>query len=161
MARRKITFGDWLKGSVNAARSGAGMNPLAAQRYVNAAHDQRVAQEFSVRNLFLQTALRALDRPEAQRALRAYQEAREESSRWRIVDGMEKRGGRDVQYRDGQLVVEVLNGYSRDYDEYTTDVIVTYPDEPDNLHMHIVFDENGRTITEHWKQGGEAIPAPK
>jgi hypothetical protein len=44
MARRKITFGDWLRGAGASLRNGTAMNPLATQRLVNAAHDERVAR---------------------------------------------------------------------------------------------------------------------
>ncbi len=44
MPRRKITFGDWLRGAGQSLRNGTGMNPLETQRLVNAAHDERVAR---------------------------------------------------------------------------------------------------------------------
>lgn len=43
--RRKISVGDWLRGAGQSLRDGQGMNPLATNRYVNAAHDARIAQE--------------------------------------------------------------------------------------------------------------------
>jgi hypothetical protein len=45
MPRRKITFGDWMKGAGQSLRSGNGMSPLTTQKFVNAAHDDRMAQE--------------------------------------------------------------------------------------------------------------------
>ena len=39
--RRKVTFGDFVRGAVASIRDGNGMNPLQTQRYVNRAHDVR------------------------------------------------------------------------------------------------------------------------
>ena len=135
-------------------RNGSGMNPIITQQYVHAAHDRRMAHEASqsMAGLFAQAALRAF---------REYQAGREEQSRWRTVDGVETSGGRDVQYTDGNYSVKVLNGYSRDSDSYTTDVVVTDRHTPGNLHMHVVFDEDGKIITEHWKQHGKIIQPPR
>ena len=44
MPRRKITFGDWLKGAGQSIRNGTAMNPLETNRLVNAAHDERVSR---------------------------------------------------------------------------------------------------------------------
>jgi hypothetical protein len=43
LARRKITFGDWLRGAGASIRNGTAMNPFETQRQVNAAHDRRTA----------------------------------------------------------------------------------------------------------------------
>lgn len=45
MRRRKITFGDWLTGTWNAVKDRKGLQPIVTQRYVYAAHDDRVARE--------------------------------------------------------------------------------------------------------------------
>ncbi len=45
MARRKITIGDWLRGTGDAFRHGEGMKPIASQKYIYAAHDRRKANE--------------------------------------------------------------------------------------------------------------------
>jgi hypothetical protein len=136
------------------------MNPFITQQFVNAVHDQRVASGASIRSLFLQVATQALQDPRVQQQLREYQDSREEQSRWRKVKDEEVRGGRDIQFADGEFNVKVLNGYSYDGDCFTTDVIVEYPEERGNLHMHVVFDETGRVITEHWKQGNKIISPP-
>lgn len=45
MARRKISAGDWVKGAAQSIRNGTAGNPLATQRLVNAAADQRAGRE--------------------------------------------------------------------------------------------------------------------
>lgn len=45
MARRKITFGDWMRGASQSIKNGTVMNPITTQRIINAAHDERVARE--------------------------------------------------------------------------------------------------------------------
>lgn len=46
MVRRKITFGDWLSGSVASLRQGTIMNPLKTQKLVSMAHDARTSRMF-------------------------------------------------------------------------------------------------------------------
>lgn len=44
MPRRKITFGDWLRGAGQSIRNGTAMDPFATNRLVNAAHDERISR---------------------------------------------------------------------------------------------------------------------
>lgn len=43
--RRRITPGDWLRGVKYSMRNRTLMNPFQTQRFINAAHDERVANE--------------------------------------------------------------------------------------------------------------------
>lgn len=45
MARRKITFGDWARGTLASIQNGSIMNPIVTQKFVNAAHDERILLE--------------------------------------------------------------------------------------------------------------------
>ncbi len=84
----------------------------------------------------------------AQAALRAYKDSRREQSRWR--EGSAKRGGHDKQYIDGDVKVLVVNGYSDDTDEYTTDIKIIHRDRRITQHLHVVFDEQGNEIVNEW-----------
>jgi hypothetical protein len=86
-----------------------------------------------------------------QAATKAYPHARENDSRWRMVNGKEKHGGHDKQCVDGDVRVEVVNGYSRDHDQYTTDIKVFHRDPSIKQHLHVVFDERGRKIVNEWR----------
>lgn len=87
----------------------------------------------------------------AQAALRAwsnYQSQREADSRWRDSGGGR---GHSTQYRDGDVQVEVVNGYSRDLDQYTTDIKIIHRDPRITQHLHVVFDELGNEIVNEWR----------
>lgn len=127
MARPKITVGDWFSGVAKSLRTGQGMNPIATQRYVNVARDERVAR---LGHLALSKS-GLLDI-----ASQAYRSAQQQK-------------GRDGQYDDGQVTVKVKNGYSNRYNQYTTDIILI--DRQSRIeHLHIVFGENGQTLHEKW-----------
>jgi hypothetical protein len=68
----------------------------------------------------------------------------------RVFRESQKQKGRDVQFVEDGINVLVKNGYSRQYDEYTTDVIVTDPARRDE-HLHVVFGEDGREIFNDWR----------
>jgi hypothetical protein len=129
MARRKITVTDWLRGAGASLRNGDGMNPLRTQRYVNAAHDERVAR---MGHLALSKS-GLLDT-----ASQAYRSAQQQK-------------GRDIQYDDGQVAVKVKNGYSNRYDQYTTDIILI-DRQSRKEHLHIVYGDDGRTLHEKWTE---------
>jgi hypothetical protein len=153
VAGRRITFGDFVRGSFASLRNGTGMNPLITQRYINAAADERTYNEETLpRAMYLRAAIKAFEE---------YQRWRASQGRWRVVDGEETNEGRDIQYSDGTFQVKVVSGYSRDDDLYTTDIIIKYLDSPGDLHMHVVFDEQGNMITEHWKQYSRIIDPPR
>lgn len=82
-------------------------------------------------------------------ALRAYKDYRREQSRWR--EGATKRGGHDKQYIDGDVKVLVVNGFSDDENEYTTDIKVIHRDPSIKQHLHVVFDEQGNELVNEWR----------
>jgi hypothetical protein len=43
MPRRKITVSDWMRGAGASIRSGNGMSPFTTQKFINQAHDERIA----------------------------------------------------------------------------------------------------------------------
>ena len=83
----------------------------------------------------------------ALRAFRDYQDRREADSRWRDDGGH----GKAIQFEDDEVRVEVVNGYSRDYDQYTTDIKVMHRDSRASHHLHVIYDERGREIMNEWR----------
>lgn len=79
-------------------------------------------------------------------SFKKYQAKREANSRYR-PDGSR---GRD-EWTDGEFIISVTNGYSRDRDEYTTDVLVI-PRDADGAKLHVVFDERGNEIVNEWHE---------
>ena len=59
--------------------------------------------------------------------------------------------GRDVQFKSNGITVKVKNGYSRQYDQFTTDIILIDPGRPGE-HLHYILDENGNEIYARWTQ---------
>lgn len=59
--------------------------------------------------------------------------------------------GRDLQYVDADCKVEVRNGFDSRSNRFTTDIVVYDRSRSDGGHVHIVLDEDGNVITEHWK----------
>jgi len=93
-------------------------------RYVNLARDQRLASQVG--------RVAMGDSQLSEMARRAYRQA-------------QTRGKRDLQYQEDGITVKVKNGYSRDGDDYTTDIILIDPGRPGE-HLHIVFDSRGNEI---------------
>ena len=122
MARRKITAGDWFKGAAQSIRSGNAMNPLATQKFINHAHDSRVAR---LGTMATDGALGA-----------AYREAKAQR-------------GRDTQFESNGVKVLVKNGFSRRFNQYTTDIILIDPGRR-GQHLHYVLDEAGNEIHKEW-----------
>lgn|GEM_PF-4978205 len=92
-------------------------------------------------------ATRGLMAQAALQAWRDYQDARQADARWRS-DGTQ---GHDTQYDDGEIRVRVVNGYSRDYDQYTTDIKVSHLDPAITQHLHVVYGEHGQEIMNEWR----------
>lgn len=59
--------------------------------------------------------------------------------------------GRDLQYIDDGCKVEVRSGYHRDGKRHTTDILVFERSDSRGLHLHLVLDDQGNVVTEHWK----------
>jgi hypothetical protein len=55
-----------------------------------------------------------------------------------------------VQYRDGNWQVKVLNGYDASRHVRTTDIIVSSVQRGSKEHRHIVIDEAGNIIHDKW-----------
>jgi hypothetical protein len=53
--------------------------------------------------------------------------------------------GRDVQFESNGIKVLVKNGFSRNGNAYTTDIILIDPGRP-GMHLHYVLDENGQEV---------------
>lgn len=70
---------------------------------------------------------------------------RESLSRYR-QDGTR---GRD-EWIEGNLKISVVNGYSSDYDAYTTDILVIPLDGSTKQKLHVIFDEDGNEIFNEW-----------
>lgn len=96
---------------------------------------------------YLRGGVQGLMAQAALRAFRNYQEQRESDSRWR-EDGSR---GKSLQYEDGDVRVEVVNGYSQDTDEYTTDIKVIHRDSRVTEHLHVIYDEQGKEIMNEWR----------
>jgi hypothetical protein len=82
----------------------------------------------------------------AHEAFRKYQAKRENNSRYR-PDGSR---GRD-EWTDGEFTISVTNGYSRDRDEYTTDILVI-PHDAGGAKLHVLFNERGDEILNEWHE---------
>lgn len=82
-------------------------------------------------------------------AFRDYQTRREADSRWKTdeITGRERQAGRKEWY-DGDLKISVIDGYSRDYDRYVTDILIFPRDVAGN--QHVIIDENGNTLLNEW-----------
>jgi hypothetical protein len=61
----------------------------------------------------------------------------------------EQRGPQHVQHRDRDTTVRVRSGYSADHDTPTSDFIVADRMQPG--HSHVVYDEDGNEIVNHWR----------
>lgn len=59
-------------------------------------------------------------------------------------------GRRKLQYTSDDVKVKVTAGYSRDYRQATTDVVIGDAADQEN-HYHLVILEDGRVITDEWR----------
>ncbi|MGK4595113.1 hypothetical protein [Amycolatopsis sp. w19] len=57
--------------------------------------------------------------------------------------------GRDTQFEQDGIKVLVKNGYSRNTDSYTTDIIVIDPGRR-GQHLHMIVSEQGTILHEEW-----------
>lgn len=85
----------------------------------------------------------------ALKAFRDYQSRREADSRWKTdeITGRERKVGRSEWY-DGDIRVSVIDGYSRDYDRYVTDIILAPRDVRGN--QHVLIDGDGNVLLNEW-----------
>ena len=118
----------------------AGENSEAARRMRKAKYDA-------------DAALRAKHRSEEQkRMMRLGDVAHKVARRQYSLERQSKaETGRRIQYVDSGCRVEVKNGYSRDRDEYTTDILVFDRSQPDGGHVHLELNEEGEVIVDHWR----------
>jgi hypothetical protein len=63
----------------------------------------------------------------------------------------EQTGPRHVQYRDNDTVAKVQSAYSVDHGVPTSDFIIADRNKPG--HLHVVYDEDGNEIVNHWVEG--------
>lgn len=59
--------------------------------------------------------------------------------------------GRDIQYQDSGCTVKVRNGYDTRSGRFTTDIVVYDRTRSDGQHYHLVLNDRGDVIAEHWK----------
>lgn len=59
--------------------------------------------------------------------------------------------GRDLQYKEDGVKVQVKNGYDYKSDSFTTDIILIDPDRP-NEHYHFVANEAGKIVQKKWNK---------
>lgn len=133
MVRTRASFGDFLRGSLASLRSGTIANPFATTQYVNAARDQRLAAQLG------RSAVRGM----TDNAVDAWLEAINKQP-----------GRRKVQYSSTDGKVRVKSGWSRDYRQATTDIIVGDADDREN-HLHVIILDDGRVIHQAWTHNHE------
>lgn len=99
-----------------------------------------VARNTTIGRNYLGTGEEHRRRKLGQITIKAYREAQKQ------------KGKRDIQYEDEGYKVKVTNGYSRDLDRYTTDIIIVPRfNNPYGHHQHVIFDEYGNEIMNEWR----------
>lgn len=90
----------------------------------------------------------------ALRAWRDYQSRRESDSRRKTdARGLDVHASRS-EWHDGDFVISVADGYSRDYDRYITDILVIPTvGNPNNGRQHVGIDDNGSVLFNEWHEG--------
>jgi hypothetical protein len=66
-----------------------------------------------------------------------------------VKEALAAEGGSHSQYDDGDVKVEIRNGYHRDGDVWTSDIILV-DRQSGKEHLHLVIDEQGKTVHEKW-----------
>ena len=62
----------------------------------------------------------------------------------------------ETQFVNADIHIKVKNGYSADRGCWTTEIgVFIRRDNPDKLHLHIVFDEKGNEIFREWRRDRE------
>jgi hypothetical protein len=98
-----------------------------------------------------QARLEGLMAQAALKAWRDYQSRREADSRWATdeITGRERKVGRNEWY-DGDMKVSVIDGYSRDYDRYVTDILI-FPRDVQGR-QHVLVDGDGNVLLNEWHE---------
>lgn len=140
MARKpRPTFRDSLVGSIKSVFNGTGMSPVQNYRFAKEEMYRRLEKEgrqaeATARNL----GLRALPKSHLTEISRhAYQASRAQQ-------------GRDLLQDIDGYKVKSKGGYSRQYGQFTTDIIITDPKSPGE-HYHFVVGDDGTVIQDGYR----------
>lgn len=89
----------------------------------------------------------------ALKAWRDYQALREGDSRRKIdpISGGDVHAGRS-EWRDGDVAISIVDGYSRDYDRYVTDIVLAPTTGPYRGRQHVIIDEQGNVLLNEWHE---------
>lgn len=97
-------------------------------------------------------------RPGRKASIADWNRYHEEFSRWTVWNNSQRlretleTGPRVIQHEDEDTEVNVKSGFSRDRDTPTSDFIIIDRHSATGGHQHVIYDDKGNEITNHWKE---------